>query len=94
MTPSVTQLTQAAEGLFVMEDWHNFGVHYVKTLVAWFDNFQKNWDTIKDRYGDRFFRMWKYYLLGSAGHFESRRGQLWQIVFSKSGITGGYNSIR
>lgn len=94
MIPSVTQLTGAAEGLFVMEDWHNFGIHYVSTLKAWCKNFEKNWDSIRNTYGDRFFRMWRYYLLSCAGYFDSRKGQLWQVVFSKRGVPGGYYSLR
>lgn len=94
MTPSVPQISKAAEDLFVIEDWHNFGIYYVKTLLAWYDNFKTNWDKIKSNYSDRLFRMWEYYLLSSVGFFESRTGQLWQVVFSKNGVPGGYVSIR
>ena len=94
MIPSVKQLSMASEDLFVMEDWHNFGVYYVNTLLAWYDNFKSNWSTLRERYDQRFFRMWEYYLLGSVGYFESRTGQLWQILFSKNGVKGGYTSIR
>jgi cyclopropane-fatty-acyl-phospholipid synthase len=95
MTPSVAQLGKAMENLFVMEDWNNFGIDYDKTLMAWFNNFVTNWDKIKNKYSDRFFRMWKYFLLSSAGSFRSRRyDQLWQIVLSKYGILGGYQSVR
>jgi len=92
--PSAKQITSAAEGVFVLEDWHSFGQYYDKTLMTWYGNFTKNWDKIKDTYDQRFFRMWTYYLLSCAGSFRSRRNQLWQIVFSKKGIQGGYQSIR
>jgi cyclopropane-fatty-acyl-phospholipid synthase len=95
MLPSVAQLGKAIENLFVMEDWHNFGIDYDKTLMAWFNNFSMNWDKIKDKYSERFFRMWKYFLLSSAGSFRSRcREQLWQMVLSKHGMPGGYQSVR
>lgn len=95
LLPSVAQLGKAIEKLFVMEDWHNFGADYDKTLMAWYYNFEKNWDEIKKNYSERFFRMWKYFLLSAAGSFRSRiRNQLWQIVLSKNGIPGGYQSIR
>lgn len=90
MLPSTKQITSAIEGLFVLEDWHNFGQYYDKTLMAWYNNFTKNWAKIKDAYDERFYRMWTYYLLSCAGSFRSRRNQLWQIVLSKSGIRGGY----
>lgn len=94
MLPSIKQIGSAIEDLFVMEDWHNFSRHYDKTLMAWFHNFDTAWPALKEKYGERFYRMWKYYLLASAGTFRSRRNQLWQIVLSKYGVPGGYISIR
>ncbi len=81
--PSITQVGKAMEGLFIMEDWHNFGEHYDKTLMAWHTNFEEAWPELKKRYSKRFYRMWRYYLLCSAGAFRSRDLQLWQIVMTK-----------
>ncbi len=86
MLPSATQISQAAEGLFILEDWHSFGLYYDLTLMAWYDNFRKGWQDLKDKYDERFYRMWCYYLLSCAASFRSRQNQLWQIVFSKNGI--------
>ena len=83
--PSITQLSKAMEGRFVVEDWHNFGPYYDPTLMAWHTNFNRAWPELKDHYGDRFKRMWDYYLLSSAGGFRSRSQQLWQIVFTRTG---------
>ena len=94
MLPSIKQIEKSIEGLFVMEDWHNFGADYDKTLMAWCNNFENNWDKIKSNYDQKFYRMWKYYLLSCAGSFRARKNQLWQIVFSKKGVFGGYKSIR
>lgn len=85
MIPSIAQIGRAMEGLFVMEDWHNFGPDYDKTLMAWYNNFEMAWPDFKDKYGERFYRMWCYYLLSSAGAFRSRHIQLWQIVMTKPG---------
>ena len=85
MLPSITQIGKAIEGLFVMEDLHNLGSHYEKTLMAWHENFQKAWTKLKSRYDDRFKRMWEYYLLSCAGAFRARCNQLWQIVLTKYG---------
>jgi cyclopropane-fatty-acyl-phospholipid synthase len=41
---------------------------------------------LKEKYGERFHRMWRYYLLASAGSFRSRRLQVWQILLSPAGI--------
>ncbi|HEC97406.1 MAG TPA: cyclopropane fatty acyl phospholipid synthase [Nitrospirae bacterium] len=92
--PSIKQIGGAIEGLFVMEDWHNFSVDYDKTLMAWYGNFDMNWNKIKSKYDERFYRMWKHYLLSCAGSFRARKNQVWQIVFSKKGVPAGYRSIR
>lgn len=91
MLPSAVQISDAVEGRFVMEDWHSFGPDYDKTLMAWYDNFDKHWPSLSHTYDDRFYRMWKYYLLSCAGTFRSRANQLWQIVLSKNGVMGGYD---
>lgn len=85
MIPSMAQISKAMEGLFVMEDWHNFGEDYDKTLMAWHDNFEKAWPDLKAHYDDRFYRMWRFYLLTSAGSFRARSLQLWQMVMTKPG---------
>ena len=94
MLPSARQISSGLEGLFVLEDWHSFGSHYDTTLIRWFNNFNKAWDTIREKYGNRFYRMWKYYLLSCAGSFRARKNQLWQIVLSPEGVPGGYMSVR
>ncbi|MDO8566175.1 MAG: cyclopropane fatty acyl phospholipid synthase [Candidatus Moranbacteria bacterium] len=94
MFPSISQIGKAIEGLFVMEDWHNFGADYDKTLMVWFANFDTAWPRLKDKYDERFYRMWKYYLLCVAGAFRARDSQLWQIVLSKNGVHGGYQTVR
>ena len=83
--PSIAQLGKAMEGRFVMEDWHNFGPYYDPTLLAWHANFEAAWPELKNNYDKRFHRMWRYYLLSSAGGFRSRNQQLWQIVFTRQG---------
>lgn len=94
MLPSIKQIGKSIEGYFVMEDWHNFGPDYDRTLMEWFRNFDSAWPELKDTYSKRFYRMWEYYLLACAGSFRSRKNQLWQIVLSKKGLRGGYQSIR
>ena len=94
MLPSAHQITAAAEGLFVLEDWHSFGPDYDRTLMAWYRNFITNWTQLRQYYDERFYRMWTYYLLSSAGSFRARRNQLWQIVYSQNGVPGGYSAVR
>jgi cyclopropane-fatty-acyl-phospholipid synthase len=92
--PSIAQIGASAEGLFIMEDWHNFGADYDKTLMAWYNNINKNWNKLSKDPGETFHRMWKYYLLSCAGCFRARDIQLWQVVFSKNGMPQGYTSVR
>jgi cyclopropane-fatty-acyl-phospholipid synthase len=92
--PSAQQLCQGFESWFLLEDWENFGCDYDLTLLAWWRNFERSWPQLVDELGDRFFRLWKYYLLSCAGFFRSGQGQLWQLVLSKKGSIRSYRSIR
>ncbi|MGC6230956.1 cyclopropane fatty acyl phospholipid synthase [Hafnia paralvei] len=87
--PSVAHIASKSEDLFVLEDWHNFGCDYDRTLMAWYDEFQQSWPEIKDNYSDRFYRMFTYYLNACAGAFRARNIQLWQVLLSPKGVEGG-----
>ncbi len=86
--PSEAQLTRAKEDLFILEDWHNFGPDYDRTLMAWEANFVAAWPQLKEQEGldERFYRMWRYYLASSAGAFRSRGLNLWQMVLSRGDV--------
>ncbi len=94
MLPSAEQITQSVEGRFVIEDWHNFGTDYDRTLQAWRDNVEAAWPRLEARYDERFHRMWRFYLCSSMASFRSRRSQLWQLVLSPQGVPGGYVAPR
>lgn len=94
MLPSVAQIGKAIEKFFIMEDWHNFGADYDKTLLAWYENFNRHWPTLSEYYDEKFYRRWTYYLLSCAGAFRARSMQLWQVVLTPKGIVGGYVAPR
>lgn len=94
MLPSIKQIGAAIENHFVMEDWQNLGIDYERTLLSWYRNFEMNWNKLKNRYSDTFYRMWRYYLLSIAGGFRARHIQVWQVVLSPRGRLNGYCSIR
>lgn len=94
MLPSIKQIGESLEGLFVMEDWHNFSADYDRTLLAWRDNFERHWDEFKGDFDERFHRMWLFYLNSCAASFRVRRNQLWQLVLSPEGVPGGYVAPR
>lgn len=83
--PSLQQITAAAERAFLVEDVQNFGPDYDKTLMAWDENFCRGWPQLEQRYDQRFYRMWRYYLNVCAAAFRVRNLQLWQLVLSKPG---------
>ncbi len=92
--PSMKDISMSIENEFILEDYHNFGPYYDKTLMAWFNNFDASWKQLCKKYGDTFYRMWKYYLLSCAGAFRARNVQLWQLVLSKHGVAEGYTTVR
>jgi len=94
MIPSSQQISSSFEGYFVLEDWHNFGLDYDKTLMKWHENFENAWPELQANYDERFRRMWNYYLLACAGSFRARENQLWQIVLSKEGLSETYDCPR
>ncbi|WP_434136388.1 cyclopropane fatty acyl phospholipid synthase (plasmid) [Pseudomonas luteola] len=91
--PSIGQIGDALDELFVAEDLHNFGADYDKTLMAWFKHFDAAWPSFEKKLGTRFYRMWTYYLQSCAAAFRARNIQLWQWVLSKRGAPGGYNRL-
>jgi cyclopropane-fatty-acyl-phospholipid synthase len=83
--PSLGQLTTAMEGILVPEDVQNIGPHYDRTLMAWWQNFDAAWPRLRERYGDRFYRTWKFYLQVCAAYFRTRQHNLYQIVATPAG---------
>lgn len=92
--PSIKHIATTSEGKFVMEDWHNIGADYDRTLMAWYERFVQNWPKLEHNYSQRFFRMFSYYLNACAGAFRARDIQLWQVVFSPRGAEGGLRVAR
>ncbi|WP_312743505.1 cyclopropane fatty acyl phospholipid synthase [Cedecea neteri] len=92
--PSVRHIASASEKHFIMEDWHNIGADYDRTLMAWYDNFLRCWPNISRNYDERFKRMFSYYLNACAGAFRARNIQLWQVLLSPNGVDGGIRVYR
>jgi cyclopropane-fatty-acyl-phospholipid synthase len=100
MAPSMQQLVRAADNLFVIEDWENYGHYYVPTLQAWYDKFNRNWDRIRALEGpkpfdERFRRMWNFYLMSSRAAFEVEDLHLWHLVMTHYGSRRGlYDRVK
>ena len=91
--PSLAQISKAVEKKVIIEDVHNFGPDYDKTLMQWHTNINKKWKEIP-QYDHRFRRMWNYYLLSSAAGFRARHIQLIQVVFRPMSGRGAYKAVR
>ena len=87
--PSMAQIGRSVDGLFVIDDVHNFGTDYDRTLMAWHERFDLAWPRLEPRYGrlldGGFKRMFEFYLLMTAGFFRARQAQVWQIVLTPPG---------
>ena len=85
VSPSLAQLGTATEGLFALEDLQNIGPDYERTLLAWWENFDRAYPDLKHAYDERFYRMWTFYLLAAAGAARARDAQVFQLVLTKVG---------
>jgi cyclopropane-fatty-acyl-phospholipid synthase len=88
--PTLRNIAESGADL-VIEDFQKWeGAHYDRTLMSWFDRFDSGWETLQQKYGDMFYRIWKLYLQGCAAAFRVDRMCVWQFVFSNGGLPGGY----
>jgi len=90
MAPAMAQLAHSLEGLFVVQDWENYGHYYAPTLSHWQQRFEKNWPRIAAidtprPFDERFRRMFNYYFLSCKAGFETEHIFLWHLVMSKEG---------
>ena len=91
MAPAMAQLAHALEGIFVVQDWENYGHYYAPTLADWQRNFESNWPQIaaiktENPFDERFRRMFNYYFLSCKAGFETEHIYLWHLVLTKEGF--------
>lgn len=62
--PSATALLEAAtrSSELRLKSLEDFAPHYARTLRAWRDNLGPHRAEVIGRYGEKFWRMWTYYL--------------------------------
>jgi len=76
--PSLSQVTKGVEDIhLLMTDIEILRLHYARTLRAWQQNLHRNRERVIEKMGERFYRMWEFFLTGS--EFSFRR--LGQMVF-------------
>jgi cyclopropane-fatty-acyl-phospholipid synthase len=70
--PSLSEIASAVERRrLISADVETLRLHYAFTLREWRKRFLANRDAIKERYGERFCRMWEFYLIISEASFLS-----------------------
>ena len=82
--PSLSEVLPAIEraGLYVT-DIEILSLHYAETLRAWRERFKANWDEAAAIAGERFCRMWEFYLAGSETAFRVDGHMVFQIQIAK-----------
>ncbi len=94
LVPSMAQISKAMEKKLILQDVHNFGPYYDKTLMAWYHNFKKAWQEIQTEHTETFYRMWEFYLCSAAASFRAKRLQLYQLVATRQEFPFVYQSVR
>ena len=83
--PSLSQIIQPIEktGLIVA-DSETLIRHYDKTLESWLERFLNKKKEVKDLFGDKFVRMWEFYLASCAAAFRYRDLAVFQLQIVKN----------
>ncbi len=82
--PSLREVIwELPEHSFHLIDLESLRLHYAKTTGKWADNFEKVVDRVKEKYGERFVRMWRLFLAGSSSSFRYSGLDIHQLLFSK-----------
>ncbi len=83
--PALSEVLPAVEraGLWVT-DIEILRLHYAETLRHWRERFTANLDVIRTKYGDRFCRMWLFYLTASEMSFRHDGLMVFQLQLARS----------
>ncbi|MDT8903715.1 class I SAM-dependent methyltransferase [Anaeroselena agilis] len=74
---------QLPEYGFQMINAESLRRHYAMTLDRWHENFDRQADAVRTKFGDRFYRMWDLYLKACAASFRIAALDIHQLVFTK-----------
>lgn len=82
--PSLREIIHiAGEKNYHTIDVENLRLHYKRTLLEWYKNFNKELPNIEKDYDEKFIRRWSIYLTSCAAAFNNGVIDLHQIVFTK-----------
>ena len=74
---------------FSVLDVEDLRRHYARTLEHWRDRFERAVPEVSARFGERFSRLWRYYLAGAHAGFAAGYLQLFQVTFARRGWDEG-----
>ena len=86
LLPSIARINKAINrtGDLWLHDVKDLGLHYARTLHQWRDNFNRNYDTIRDLgFDERFGRKWNYYFSYCEAAFAMRNISVMQMVYTR-----------
>jgi cyclopropane fatty-acyl-phospholipid synthase-like methyltransferase len=69
---------------FEFHSIENITIHYSWTIQRWFDNWISNRDAIVAAYGERWFRIWRFFLAWSVIIGEQGNAACFQVVANKN----------
>ena len=82
--PALSETLAASEkARLIATDIETLRLHYARTLRAWYARCLDHRAEIVAAYGDRFFRMWTFYLAGATAAFESGGLCNYQIQYAR-----------
>ena len=83
--PSVRETTSLLpDHGFQLFDYENLGQHYGMTIERWWQQFEKHKAEVIEMYDEKFYRMWRLYLIGAMMAFTGGAAHLSQWTFKKS----------
>lgn len=82
--PALHEIVRAmADSGLIVTDVENLRLHYALTLDEWRRRFEHNVDRIREMFDEKFVRLWRMFLAGSAAGFRWGDSRLYQITFTR-----------
>ena len=82
--PSLREIVwELPEKNFDLLDAENIGYHYSLTAERWLENFEEVTEEVREKFDEKFVRMWRVFLVGVVFTFRYAQNGVHQILFSK-----------
>jgi len=82
--PSLREIVwELPEHSFHLLDVEDIGYHYSLTTERWLENYEEVTDEVREKFDERFVRMWRTFLMGATFTFRYAGTSVHQLLFSK-----------